>query len=99
MVVTGGIPAGANAGARAGANAGDRAGANAEFRVGANAGARAGEPRNPALAAATQAATRITYLNMADCWFGFGLIETDTKRIWTGAIYTRVVSRFWCKAD
>ena len=79
-----GLRAGANAGAKAGAKAGLRAGAKA----GAKAGANAGAPRNPALAAATQAATRITYLNMADCCFGFGRIETDTEQTLAGAFYT-----------
>ena len=51
-------------GAIAGANAGDRTGAIAGAKAGARAGASAGAPRNPALAAATQAATRITYLNI-----------------------------------
>ena len=54
------------------------------------AGASAGAPRNPALAAATQAATRITYLNMADCCFGFERIETDAHPVSTKGFYTCV---------
>ena len=91
-----GRKAGANAGLRAGTNAGAKAGANAGLRAGAKAGAKAGAnagaARNPdALAATTQAATRITYLNMADCCFGFGRIETDAVVVSVGRFYTRLI--------